>query len=74
MAIVAATVHVAARMLEFLAAGRELVQFIAAALRQDGVAGIAVVGFDGLFAVGGLVQAIVAAETARPVMWPMLSG
>ena len=68
MAIIAAAIHFVARVFEFLALGRELVQFGAAALRQDGVAGIAIVGLDGALAVGRLVQAIVAAETARPVL------
>lgn len=52
-------------MLEGLTAGCQLLQFRAAALGEDGVAGIAIVGFDGP-AILGLVVAIVAAETARP--------
>ena len=46
--------------------GRQLLQFRAAALGEDGMAGIAVVGLDGLFAVVGLVRAVMAAETAGP--------
>ena len=54
-------------MFEFLAAGGELQELRAASLRQDDVAGIAVVGLDCAWAVLGLVLAIVAAETAGPV-------
>src|SRR5450759_4180397 len=53
-------------MFERLAAGRHLLQIRAAALREDGVAGVAVVGFDGSLAVLGLVIAIVTTETAGP--------
>src|ERR1035437_6225981 len=67
MAIIAASFHFVAWVFEFLALGRELIQFGAAALRQDGMAGIAVIGFDGALAVGGLVQSIMAPEAARPV-------
>src|SRR5450756_2605848 len=53
-------------MFERLTAGRHLLQIRAAALREDGVAGIAVVGFNGSLAVLGLVIAIVTTETAGP--------
>src|ERR1035441_4801406 len=56
MALIAASFDFVTRVFEFLAFGRELVQFGAAALRQDGVAGIAVVGFDGPFAVEMLLR------------------
>ena len=67
MAIIAASFDFVARMFELLSLGRQLVQLGAAALCQDGVAGVAVIGFDRPFAVGRLVQAVVAAETTRPV-------
>ena len=51
---------------EFLAGGRELVQFVTGPLRENRVAGVAVVGFDGLLFVLGLVQAVMAAEAAGP--------
>ena len=62
-----ASPYFVARMFELLAMWGELVKLRAAALGQDGVAGVAVVGLDGPFAVRGLVLAVVAAETAGPV-------
>ena len=54
-------------MLEFLPVCSELIQFRAGSLRQDGVAGIAIVRFDAPFAIGCQMIAVVAAETARPI-------
>ena len=45
----------------------KLIKLRATALGQDHVTGVAVIGLDGLFAVGGFVLAVVAAETAGPV-------
>src|ERR1035441_11043795 len=67
MAVITGQVVVSAGMLEWLAGGRELQQLVTAALRQDGVAGVAVVGFDGPRAVFSLVIAVVATEAAGPV-------
>ena len=44
VAVGARTIVVAAGMLEGLAGGRELVEFRAGTLREDGMAGVAVVG------------------------------
>jgi len=47
VAVGAGTVVVAAGVLEGLAGGREQVEFRAGTLREDGVAGVAVVGLYG---------------------------
>ena len=67
MAVITGQVVVPAGMLECLAGGRELQEFRPIALRQDGVAGVAVVGLDGSFAIFSLVIAVVATEAAGPV-------
>ena len=63
----ASPINFATWMIELLAFGRELLRFRATALCQDGVAGLAVIGFDGKLAISRLMQAIVAPEAARPV-------
>ena len=65
MAVGAAAVVVAAGMLELLAGGCELVEFVPCPLREDGVAGVAVVRLDGLAQIRRLMQPVVTAETAR---------
>src|ERR1039458_3804403 len=67
VAIIAAAFDFVTRMFELRSLGRELVQLRAVALRQDRVAGVAVIGFDGTLAVGRLVEAIMAPETPGPV-------
>src|ERR1035438_9829582 len=59
-------VQIAAGVNEFLATGRERVHFLADPLREDGVAGVAVIGLDGQLLVFGLVPAVVTTETAGP--------
>ena len=58
-------VQVAADVDKFLADGREFGEFGTGSLRENGVAGVAVVGLDGELPVGSLVLAVVTAETAR---------
>ena len=62
----AVEVVIAAGVDELLPAGGELLEFGAGALRQDGMAGVAIVGFDRVFAVVGFMRAVVATETAGP--------
>ena len=54
-------------MLEFLTSYRDLLDFGPAALGQDVMAGVAIIGLDGSLAVFGRMPAVVAAKTARPV-------
>src|SRR6185369_8425388 len=68
MAIVAGAVDRVAGMLELLAVGCQEFQFLPAALRQDRVTGVAVVGFDLALAVRRLVFPIMAPETAWPIL------
>jgi hypothetical protein len=67
------TIQIAAWMFELLATGRQLQQFVAAALREDRVAGIAIVSLDGQFFILGFVQTVVTAEAAEPDYYVFLS-
>jgi hypothetical protein len=49
---------------EIVAVGFELLQLVAAALRENDVALVAIIGGDGLCSVVGLVVSVMAAETA----------
>jgi hypothetical protein len=53
---------------ESVALGIEFFQFFAAALPEDGVAGVATIGRDCFFAIGGFVVAVMAAEAAIPFL------
>src|ERR1035438_6063373 len=55
-------------MLELLAFCAEPEEFRAIALRQDGVAGVAVVGLDQSLPVFRFMSAVMATETARPIL------
>ena len=68
VAVITGQVVVPAGMLEWLAGGRELQEFRPVALRQNGVAGVAVTGLNRALAVGRQVLAVVAAEAAGPVL------
>src|SRR6185295_802102 len=52
---------------EGVALRAEFLQIRPAALREDGVAGVAVAGFDRLFTVGSFVKTVVTTKTAGPV-------
>ena len=68
VAIPAGKIKISAGMFERLAARRQFLQFRAAALGEDGVAGVAIVGFEGP-AVVGFVVAVVTPETAGLYFW-----
>ena len=74
MAIVAAAIHFIAGMFKLQACGRKQFQFRAAALREYGVTGIAIVGLDDTLAVSGLVVAIMASKTAGPILMADVVG
>lgn len=54
--------------------GVELAELLSAALGKDSMAGIAIAGLNSLLSIRGLVQPIVAAETARPVFVAVVHG
>src|SRR5580700_11682556 len=55
------------RMGEFLSGRADLFHLLRVALGQDGVAGVAVVANDFLFAIGADVLSVVTAETTGPI-------
>ena len=55
-------------MFEFLATGCQLIKLRSAALRNNGVASVAVAGFDGQFLVRSLVVSIMTTETSGPIL------
>jgi hypothetical protein len=61
-------------MNELLARGCELLELGTGSLSQNGMAGIAIVGFDSAPPVGGFVFAIVATETTWPVFMANVVG
>ena len=68
MAVIAAAVNFIARMLELQSDRRELVQLDAVTLCQNGMAGIAIAGLHRALAIGGFVLAVMATETAGPIL------
>ena len=74
MAIGACKVIVTARVVKLLAAGRHFEQFRAAALRENGVAGVAIVGLDRRLPSSVLCLPSWQRKQPGQIMWPMLSG
>src|ERR1044071_5841713 len=66
MAIVAGPIYFVPWMFEFLSVWCQQIEFVAAALGEDGVARVAIARLDAALAVGAYVFAVVAAETAGP--------
>src|ERR1043165_4648811 len=74
MAIVAGAIDFIARVFEFLAVGRQQFEIFTAALSENGVAGVAIVGINRVFAIDGFVVAIVASEAAWPIFVANIVG
>src|SRR6185369_14302743 len=68
VAVIAFAINFIARVFELLTVGRELIEFSSAALGQDRMARVAVVGLDNLLSIRRLVVAIMTAETTSPVL------